>query len=193
MPISPENPELQSPPPALESKVTPPSFPQVIVPPDLDLTQLRPGSVFRIAGSDGAEVVLQPGMTVSDAEMVRLFGPAVAEKTAQNRTRAVLADIEQERTRQKSIGWTVEHDDTQQPGGELASGAAGYALASIGADALVQLVWPWDNHGPQINLIREGHDRRGLLVRAAALTVAEIERLDRQAAVDRLAFAEPQQ
>lgn len=108
-----------------------------------------------------------------------------------------LADIAAERRRQIDVeGWTADHDD-EHDDGSLAFAAAAYAINAANPDAqidlrvgrageffnggwmtLARLCWPksWD------------HDRfwkpktpRADLVRAAALIVAEIERLDRQA------------
>jgi hypothetical protein len=80
----------------------------------------------------------------------------------------VILEIARERERQMSEeGWTPEHDDTHQDG-ELALAAACYA--SNRSD-----FWPmsW-------NLTWwKPKDRRRNLIRAAALLVAEIERLDR--------------
>lgn len=91
-------------------------------------------------------------------------------------------DVLRERLRQKEVeGWTAEHDD-QHDGGELAEAAACYALASAdpeGADCpLVALgaFWPWDP-----KWWKPGNRRR-MLIKAGALILAEIERLDRAAA-----------
>jgi hypothetical protein len=76
-------------------------------------------------------------------------------------------------------GWTKEHDDTHSCG-EMAVAAACYANPaphgvrpqSVEAPA----AWPWSREW------WKPKDRRSNLVRAAALLVAEIERLDRKAA-----------
>jgi hypothetical protein len=90
-------------------------------------------------------------------------------------------DIAAERQRQiASEGWTLEHDD-EHDGRELAYAAACYAVGDhriIGLDDNGKPVgeasiWPWhlDWWKPK--------DRRSNLIRAGALIVAEIERLDR--------------
>jgi hypothetical protein len=104
-----------------------------------------------------------------------------ARKDAANKSQAV-RDVVAERERQQSAeGWTSEHDD-EHDGGELASASASYAidaaeqLRSRGRPITrVPLCWPWDMgwwkpKGPRIDLVR-----------AAALLIAEIERLDRAA------------
>ena len=77
-------------------------------------------------------------------------------------------DVIAERERQKSVeGWTPEHDDEHNDE-QLALAAACYALGS-------PTFWPWENRWWKLK------DRRSNLVRAGALILAEIERLDRHA------------
>lgn len=103
---------------------------------------------------------------------------------------SALDDIAAERCRQREQeGWSVEHDDTHV-GGQLAKAAACYAWFAGLEDPLREIfvenrqcanhrpvilkrLWPWsmDWWKPR--------DRRRDLVRAGALIVAEIERLDR--------------
>lgn len=85
--------------------------------------------------------------------------------------------IEAERRRQKLVeGWTTDHDD-EHFGQELATAAACYALPPTmrrfpvqGAPAL----WPWHP-----NWWKPSPDRLRELVKAGALIVAEIERIQR--------------
>lgn len=89
---------------------------------------------------------------------------------------AILA-IAIERARQvEQEGWTEEHDD-EHAGGELGNAAAAYlVLSSTSIDRpgdLIRTLWPWDWSW------WKPKDRRRNLVRAGALIVAEIERLDR--------------
>jgi hypothetical protein len=89
---------------------------------------------------------------------------------------SVIDEIKAERDRQVSAeGWTAEHDDGHNRG-ELALAGACYAAsthpssdARVAADAL----WPWDDKWWKPTT------RRRDLIKAAALIVAEIERLDR--------------
>jgi hypothetical protein len=79
-----------------------------------------------------------------------------------------LKDIEAERRRQiEAEGWTPEHDD-EHSSGELADAAACYARGRQ-----MSSVWPWADEWWKPGT------RRRELVKAGALIVAEIERLDR--------------
>lgn len=118
----------------------------------------------------------------------------IAEYPPRHSSQAI-DDVIAERQRQISQeGWTIEHDD-EHGHGELAAAAATYAyLASLHSDfrkeqikrfghssdgivALVNHLWPsqWANYW------FKPKNRRRDLVKAAALIVAEIERLDREA------------
>jgi len=88
-------------------------------------------------------------------------------------------DVLAERRRQiEAEGWTPEHDD-EHSGGQMARAGACYALSGScppsdeTAALLVDLAWPW---APK--WWRPTTQRRDL-VKAAALILAEIERLDR--------------
>lgn len=95
----------------------------------------------------------------------------------------VIAEIRAERDRQCSDeGWTPEHDDTHTRG-EMALAAGCYALNGAPqrfADDIVPIFWPWAREW------WKPKSRRRDLIRAAALIVAEIERMDR-ATVERMA------
>ncbi|HFH4393171.1 TPA: hypothetical protein ACGJWW_006583 [Pseudomonas aeruginosa] len=83
-------------------------------------------------------------------------------------------DVQAERRRQiEAEGWTPEHDDKHN-GGELADAAACYALWAGGINpGNWREFWPW---APE--WLRHSEPRR-MLVKAGALILAEIERLDR--------------
>lgn len=87
------------------------------------------------------------------------------------------ADVMGERVRQITAeGWTPEHDDAYQSG-ELANAAASYAMTEppMRHDNSAPLYWPWAGSWWKPT------DRRRDLVKAGALIIAEIERLDRAA------------
>ncbi|MFU6964099.1 hypothetical protein ACM756_01060 [Pseudomonas aeruginosa] len=91
-------------------------------------------------------------------------------------------DVQAERRRQiEAEGWTPEHDDAHSHG-QMARAAACYALAGSSAPndgtaaLLVSLAWPWDKDWWKPTTPRRD------LVKACALALAEIERLDRAAA-----------
>lgn len=82
-----------------------------------------------------------------------------------------LRDVAAERRRQIEVeGWTPEHDDVHARG-QMAQAAACYALFNTYP---TPTMWPW---GPAWWKPTENHRRN--LVRAGALILAEIERLDR--------------
>lgn len=84
-----------------------------------------------------------------------------------------VCDVLAERQRQINVeGWTPEHDDEHRVG-EMAVAAAYYAL--YGFHARGQVFWPWAQKWCK------PRNRRSNLVRAAALLIAEIERIDRAA------------
>ena len=92
-------------------------------------------------------------------------------------------DVIQERIRQqREEGWTIEHDDNHDRG-EMAQAAAAYALHAVAFqhadEKTYQIkahhpVWPWSR-----KWWKPKNSRRDL-VRAGALIIAEIERLDRR-------------
>lgn len=100
----------------------------------------------------------------------------------------VIAEIAAERRRQIAAeGWSPEHDDAHSRG-EMAWAAACYAMPEtrtfpetgdrgkfLGMKSFLAAMWPWDWSW------WKPKGRRRDLIRAAALIVAEIERLDRAA------------
>lgn len=95
----------------------------------------------------------------------------------------VIDEIAAERRRQIEVeGWTAEHDDTHGLG-EMAGAAACYALyrshvppEDLMGEGVLEMSWPWDGEWWKPTTPRRD------LIKAAALIVAEIERLDRQSA-----------
>ena len=93
----------------------------------------------------------------------------------------VIDEITTERQRQLSVeGWTPSHDDMHSHG-EMAIAAACYAAPDSVAESEERvfandhrrLRWPWDRKWWKPS------DRRRNLIKASALIVAEIERIDR--------------
>lgn len=92
---------------------------------------------------------------------------------------AAATDVLAERQRQQSVeGWTPEHDD-EHSGGEIAFAAASYTLHAHGKPIApdIPFFWPWEPKG-----FKQQGARRDL-VKAGALILAEIERIDRAAGV----------
>ncbi len=122
------------------------------------------------------------------------LGAAPAAEAVTGRD-AVIDEIAAERRRQvEQEGWTPEHDDAHRPG-EIGRAAASYAVfASLhpgfrhdhvravwgsipGMRSDVAALWPWSPEW-----FKPSNPRREL-IKAAALIVAEIERLDRAATI----------
>lgn len=109
-------------------------------------------------------------------EAVNRVRAALASNTAPELTQAA-RDVLAERKRQIQVeGWTPEHDDVHT-GRKLARAAACYAIAdgSFTPGLTPPLAWPWDHSW------FKPRDARSNYVRAGALILAEIERLDRAA------------
>ncbi len=91
---------------------------------------------------------------------------------------AAACDVLAERRRQTEVeGWTVEHDD-EHATGDLALAARAYCGSSVrwgaGQSPLrAPMSWPWEDAA------YKPKGQRADLVRAGALILAEIERLDR--------------
>lgn len=89
----------------------------------------------------------------------------------------ILTEILSERIRQITAeGYDAAHDDAHTFG-EIGQMAASYALLGAGNFADADRVWPWDE--PHTG---EHTGRRAMII-AAALCLAEIERLDRAEAL----------
>ncbi|HBC2886832.1 TPA: ead/Ea22-like family protein [Citrobacter freundii] len=90
-----------------------------------------------------------------------------------------ILDVVAERQRQKTIeGWTPEHDD-EHCNGELAMAAVCYIneTGTVNRNGGKPWGWPWDASW------WKPKTRRRNLVKAGALILAEIERLDRAAGI----------
>ncbi|MFM0330689.1 Lar family restriction alleviation protein [Paraburkholderia strydomiana] len=99
--------------------------------------------------------------------------PRVAETVAlTDAARDVLAERQRQVTAE---GWTPEHDD-EHTESEMALAAACYAMAAGGyAKGQTPPIWPWS-----LSWWKPAYGRRDL-IKAGALILAEIERLDRAA------------
>ncbi|KAB1444168.1 hypothetical protein [Bordetella bronchiseptica] len=131
----------------------------------IDFDQVGSAGPFRVVNGK----VAVPAITVRD--LVRMAARAAGDALT-DAARDVLA----ERQRQISAeGWTPEHDD-KNTAEQLALAAVCYALPQ--GDYTIPEppeFWPWD-----VAWWKPG-DRRRELVKAGALVLAEIERLDRAA------------
>lgn len=103
-------------------------------------------------------------------------------KVGQLMNSKAIQDVINERKRQIGIGYTLEHDDDHDPG-EISGAGAAYALHAacklhpIGDSFDIVAVppgWCWDE-----NSFSPSSLPRTNLVMAAALLIAEIEKIDR--------------
>lgn len=100
----------------------------------------------------------------------------IAELEARSFNPAIL-DVVAERQRQQSVeGWTPEHDNAYQ-NSELADAAACYAIHAHNQGFSTPAHWPWSP-----DWWKQSGARRDL-VKAGALILAEIERIDRAAGI----------
>lgn len=134
-------------------------------------------SITRIADSIYDSVVNNHSSTslITNADILaliqdwRAMRKYIAELQAQSVNKAV-NDVLAERQRQIDVkGWTPEHDDTYVRG-ELAAAAICYIEPSE-----ADIYWPADWHDGSF---RPSNEHRNL-VKATALLLAELERLDR--------------
>ncbi len=90
---------------------------------------------------------------------------------------AAATDVVMERKRQiERCGCTLERDDSYRSD-QLVKAAIAYATSATGNTILARTWWPWGGASFAVQL--GGKTRRESMVRAAALLLAEIERMDR--------------
>lgn len=100
----------------------------------------------------------------------------IAELEARSFNPAIL-DVIAERQRQQSVeGWTPEHDNAYQ-NSELADAAACYAIHAHNQGFSTPAHWPWSP-----DWWKQSGARRDL-IKAGALILAEIERIDRASGI----------
>ncbi|MFU6090876.1 hypothetical protein ACM7PA_04875 [Pseudomonas aeruginosa] len=149
-----------------------------LVPLEAPVEMLRAGSIALgmeplSDGSDGGYPITGQQSTI------RQCYAAMLAAAPGNSVPQAWLDVQAERRRQVTAeGWTPEHDD-EHSHGQMARAAACYALAGSSAPndgtaaLLVSLAWPWDEHWWKPSTARRD------MVKAGALVLAEIERLDR--------------
>ncbi|HCA9601971.1 TPA: ead/Ea22-like family protein [Klebsiella pneumoniae] len=141
---------------------------------DEELCKLLPPGVEYMDPPDGGDVTPLEGVR----RMVADYRQLIAELESRAVT-AAAADVLAERKRQVTAeGWTPGHDDEYEHG-ELADAAGCYALSSELFDCAGEppRPWPWPDEWWKPT------NRRRDLVKAGALILAEIERLDRTAGI----------
>lgn len=140
--------------------------------------------------ADGRPIPLASEVNVALREAADRIEALTADRSSSMGVKG-LNDIAAERARQISKeGWSAAHDDTHT-NGELATAAGVYALVAGSSDrhwiinglsgndyiAAAMKLWPWDR-----SWFKPSTPRRDL-IKAAALIVAEIDRLDRLSAL----------
>ncbi|MFU5827266.1 hypothetical protein ACM7TR_10840 [Pseudomonas aeruginosa] len=135
-----------------------------------------------VAPTEDVLEAIHDGGYVGDDQELRQFYQAILDAAPGTEVPQAWLDVQAERRRQVTAeGWTPEHDD-EHSHGQMARAAACYALAGSSAPndgtaaLLVSLAWPWDEQWWKPTTTRRD------LVKACALGLAEIERLDRAAA-----------
>lgn len=139
------------------------------------LRALDCSDVMELAGMYGE--ARERGDTNLMASINQRIGAVLHEQgfPAQGGLTAAANDLLAERRRQvESEGWTTEHDD-QHINYEMAHAAACYAFPELTKLVGVR-TWPWAIESLKLRSPRANY------VRAAALLLAEIERLDRMEA-----------
>ncbi|MEG0000602.1 hypothetical protein [Comamonas sp.] len=139
-----------------------------------------PGSFVNTAGihaSDKPATVVRKLDAAFHDAVTFADTPAQAQDDARYALTQAARDVLDERARQVNAeGYEPEADDGYESA-ELAAAAATYALLATGADGWrVEGHWPWAMHSLKKT------DPRRMLVKSVALSLAEIERLDRAAA-----------
>ncbi|MBV4512683.1 hypothetical protein HU730_021835 [Pseudomonas sp. SWRI22] len=116
---------------------------------------------------------------VSKVDVLQALLTAADERVDVLSLGSALGDVHLERLRQIDVENRSPVDDDDYSLGQLAYAAAGYAQGSVPAqqvqDCLRPSYWPWHPHW-----WKPGSPRR-MLVKAGALILAEIERIDRLA------------
>ena len=139
---------------------------------DEELCKLLPPGVEYMDPPDGGDVTPLEGVR----RMVADYRQLIAELESRTVT-AAAADVLAERLRQVTAeGWTAERDDGYQ-NSELADAAACYAIHAHNQGFSTPAHWPWSQ-----DWWKQRSPRRDL-VKAGALILAEIERLDRAAGI----------
>lgn len=152
---------------------------------EIPLSRIARAMSFRVGGDEIAVGAKQHLREIEDRAAA-----LNARQSGEGERNSAIEDIAAERQRQiETEGWTPEHDDVHADGGELSRAAACYAAhASAFQRVTVDLTayrtadparhdygWPWSS-----SWWKPSTPRRDL-VKAGALIVAEIERLDRAA------------
>ena len=134
-------------------------------------------SIERIKTINATQRSFTPETVEALVEALESAQRKIAELEARTPTAAAV-DVLVERRRQVSAeGWTPEHDDAYH-NSELADAAACYAIHAHNQGFSTPVIWPWS-----LGWWKQSGARRDL-VKAGALILAEIERIDRAAGIN---------
>lgn len=129
---------------------------------------LKVDSVFIAAANPVTVLAMLDELEAAEKRIAELEGGAF---------NPAILDVVAERQRQQSVeGWTPEHDNAYQ-NSELADAAACYAIHAHNQGFSTPAHWPWSP-----DWWKQSGARRDL-VKAGALILAEIERIDRAAGI----------
>ncbi|MER0875307.1 hypothetical protein AAA545_06405 [Pseudomonas aeruginosa] len=140
-----------------------------------ELEKQEPVGEVRESGGTLTAVIVRHSYATKLPVGTKLYAAPVAQ--AQHSVPRAWLDVQAERRRQvEAEGWTPEHDD-EHSHGEMALAAASYAAyAHVELSGDLPMFWPWGRTWWKPTTPRRD------LVKACALALAEIERLDRAAA-----------
>lgn len=149
----------------------------------MPINKLTEGQLlFRLQDFYGAE---QDALKICDYEYAQECSDIVSvirevlEYRKLSEHSAAIKDVIAERARQVSEeGWTPAHDD-EHTNGELADAAATYAYHANDRRLTPPNMWPWTSEQWKQTTPRQN------LVKAGALILSEIERMDRAASTER--------
>lgn len=118
-------------------------------------------------------------------ELITAYKALAAQPAREAQEAVAWRDVLAERQRQiETEGWTPDRDDAHQSG-ELADAAALYASIKV-RHVSGMAVWPWEPEWFKPTSGAVPGSRRRDIVKACALLLAEIERLDRLSALTQL-------
>lgn len=152
------------------------------------LSVMPPDDIFDISLAEGTQLdaditalnalnsAANPATVLALLDELEAAEKRIAELEARSFNPAIL-DVVAERQRQQSVeGWTPEHDNAYQ-NSELADAAACYAIHAHNQGFSTPAHWPWSPDWWKQS------GARCDLVKAGALILAEIERIDRAAGI----------
>ncbi|HBW9954638.1 TPA: hypothetical protein MFX73_04400 [Klebsiella pneumoniae] len=133
---------------------------------------------LKVAAKNGCCHTLFPDDCLALVEALEKAQQRIAELESRTVTAAAAAVLAERKRQVAAEGWTPGHDDEYEHG-ELADAAGCYALSSELFDCAGEppRPWPWPDEWWKPT------NRRRDLVKAGALILAEIERLDRAAGI----------